>query len=324
MDLAAVGDRYRRFAEIEARGSSPIFEEWALGLADDPELTELVARLPEAKQQPNLVFASARSAGVPITGWAEARHGFLARWDRIESIARRRATQTNEAARCATLLPAFDAVPGPLALIEVGASAGLCLYPDRYSYRYRMGSLTTRLDPRDGPSSVEISCEVVDAVTPTVVPEVTWRAGIDLEPLDVTDPRDLDWLEALIWPEHEDRRARLTAAAEIVAGDPPILLRGDLLAELPRLVERAPRGSTVVVFHSAVLAYLTREARAEFTRLVSALPVRWVSNEAAGVLSAVDARVPAVTETTGRFILALDGEPMAITDPHGRGYRSLR
>ena len=34
------------------------------------------------------------------------------------------------------LLPVLAALPQPLALLEVGASAGLCLYPDRYAYRY--------------------------------------------------------------------------------------------------------------------------------------------------------------------------------------------
>ena len=60
----------------------------------------------------------------------------LAHWPAIEAEVRTRATQTNEAGRCAVLLPVLAALPQPLALLEVGASAGLCLYPDRYAYRY--------------------------------------------------------------------------------------------------------------------------------------------------------------------------------------------
>ncbi|MFE1255308.1 DUF2332 family protein, partial [Streptomyces fungicidicus] len=57
-------------------------------------------------------------------------------WGQVSSLMLARMTQTNESARCATLLPVLAALPQPLALIEVGASAGLCLYPDRYRYRY--------------------------------------------------------------------------------------------------------------------------------------------------------------------------------------------
>ncbi len=45
-----------------------------------------------------------------------------------------RRTQTNEVTRCATLRPALALLPQPLALIEVGASAGLCLLYDRWRY----------------------------------------------------------------------------------------------------------------------------------------------------------------------------------------------
>ena len=77
-----------------------------------------------------------------------------------------------------------------------------------------------------------LECAATGLVPPARVPEVVWRAGIDLNPLDVTDPADVAWLEALIWPEQSDRRERLRAAIAVVAADPPILVRGDLLDEL--------------------------------------------------------------------------------------------
>lgn len=49
---------------------------------------------------------------------------------------RTRRTQTNEVARCALLLPVLTRLPAPLALIEVGAAAGLGLRLDRWAYRY--------------------------------------------------------------------------------------------------------------------------------------------------------------------------------------------
>ena len=107
---------------------------------------------------------------------------------------RARATQTNEAGRCAVLLPVLAALPQPLALLEVGASAGLCLYPDRYAYRYG--------DQVLGAGEPVLDCAATGVAPPPARPEVVWRAGLDLNPLDVTDPADVAWLDALIWPEH--------------------------------------------------------------------------------------------------------------------------
>ena len=45
-----------------------------------------------------------------------------------------RRTQTNEVGRCAAILPALPR--GRLALLEVGASAGLCLLMDEFFYDY--------------------------------------------------------------------------------------------------------------------------------------------------------------------------------------------
>src|SRR5438477_4198664 len=90
--------------------------------------------------------------------------------------------QTNEPARRATLLPVLARLPQPLALIEVGASAGLCLMADRYGYDYRRGLVRPSVDQLDPPV---FSC-VVTATTPvpTAPPRVTWRAGLDLDPVD--------------------------------------------------------------------------------------------------------------------------------------------
>src|SRR5207253_1710094 len=56
--------------------------------------------------------------------------------DEVGALMMTRSTQTNEPARCATLLPVLARLPPPLALLEVGAAAGLCLLPDCYAYDY--------------------------------------------------------------------------------------------------------------------------------------------------------------------------------------------
>ncbi|MEV0894728.1 DUF2332 domain-containing protein [Promicromonospora sp. NPDC050262] len=335
MDTAAV---YAQFAGSQARnGGSPTYEDWALGVATDPEVCALLDTLPEPKRQPNLLFAAARLVGAPAGGWAGVRSWLPAAWPDVEREMRTRATQTNEPRRCATLLPTLAAIDGPVALVEVGASAGLCLYPDQYSYLYTSpDGGRTRLDPADGPSEVLLPCDIegpvparmpstVTGPVPARLPDVVWRAGIDLNPLDVRDPDDLAWLEALVWPEHADRVETLRAAARVVAADPPRLVRGDLLSGVADLVAAAPAEATVVVQNSAVLYYLTPAELAEFTgtmeRLRRTRGVVWLSNEGWTVLPDVAARLPAGAEP--QFILARDGAPVALTDPHGRSVRLL-
>lgn len=231
-----------------------------------------------------------------------------------------RHTQTNEVARCSVLLPVLARLPQPLALLEVGASAGLCLYPDAYRYRY--GGDPRIYGPQD--SQVQLQCEVTGPTPlPERMPTVVWRAGIDLNPLDVGDGDDLRWLDALIWPEQEHRRERLRAAAEIVRADPPHLVRGDLLDDLPALAAEAPRDATLVIFHSSVLCYVPASTRHAFTDLVRGLPGHWISNEGVSVLPDVAAVVDVPADGPAVSILALDGRPLALAAPHGQELKWL-
>lgn len=315
-------ERYRMFAEVEARGMSATYEAWAAGVADDPQTAALIDGLPPEKRQPNLVFSSARFHGAPPSDYADFARWLDEHWPEVESTSLTHATQTNEPGRCAALLPALAALRAPLALIEVGASAGLCLYPDRYSYRYHTGDDIRMLRPEDGPSSVILDCGASGRVPfPNRMPEVVWRAGLDLNPLDVNNEQDVDWLDALIWPEHTDRRERLRAAVEIARREPVEIVRGDLNDDIEALVARAPQDATVVVFHTAVLLYVDDAARDRFAATMSRLPVRWLANEGQTVLPEVAeraARSGHEPRSSTDFILSLDGEPIAFTQPHGR------
>ena len=232
-----------------------------------------------------------------------------------------RRTQTNEVGRLATLVPAFALAARdagePLALVEVGPSAGLCLYPDRYRYRWRGAEGETVLGV--GP---DLPCRVDGPVPfPDRLPEVSWRAGVDLHPLSVHDQDAMDWLETLVWPEQEDRRVRLRAAIDIAAAEPPFLVRGNLLDELPALVAEAEAFGRVVVFHSAVIAYLEPADRRRFADLmrglVAADACHWVSNEAPGVLPEVTSTGPSAPPGPTSFVLGLDGQAVAWTHGHG-------
>ncbi|WP_446213273.1 DUF2332 domain-containing protein [Micromonospora sp. IBSANI012] len=299
---------YAEFAARETRGVSPGYERLSLAVSRDEELLALLGTLPPDKRQPNLLFGVVRLLGGPVDDPAAFRDFTVANWPAVEAELRTRATQTNEPGRCAVLLPVLAALPQPLALLEVGASAGLCLYPDRYAYRYGEHVL--------GAGEPVCECALTGMAPPSRLPEVVWRAGLDLNPLDVTDPADVDWLDALIWPEHEHRRARLRAAAAVAAAEPPLLVRGDLVDDLPPLAARAPAGATLVVFHTSVLYQVPAPRREAFAAVVRGLPGYWISNEAPEVLTH-----DGLPESPGEAlynVLALDGRPLAWTRSHGQ------
>ena len=306
----STAESYRAFA-AEARGRSPRYEELALAVAGDARVLGFLAALPTAKRQPNLLFAAARYLlGEPPDLAALHACSVTGRMSSPASYwpGGRRPTSPR---RCATLLPALALLPQPLAIVEVGASAGLTLLADKYSYDYD-GHEVAGTDPR----APVLACQPRGPVPlPARVPEIAWRAGLDLNPLDVTSDEDVRWLQCLVWPGETGRQERLSAAIETARRDPPPLYRGDLLTDLPDLISRAPRDATVVVYHSAVLGYVGRADRARFAGTVRELGAVWLSNEGPGVLPGAGAQV----RHAHGFILVKDGtEPIAVTESHGR------
>ncbi len=151
--LGDVQATYRNFA-VYAVDHSACFEQWALGVAEDAEVQHWLAGLPKPKRQPNLVFAAARWHGLTSPAPYDALRSALLRDDgRIRETILARATQTNEVGRLATLVPAFTnlAAGRPVGLLEAGASAGLCLFPDRWSYRWDTDTGPVAL-PAPGPT----------------------------------------------------------------------------------------------------------------------------------------------------------------------------
>ncbi|HET7459954.1 MAG TPA: DUF2332 domain-containing protein [Longimicrobium sp.] len=311
-----IRQRYLAFAENEAKGVSPLYEELARAVAESAPLLNFIASLPAPKQQPNLVFAAVRHLyGTP----EDARHfeDLVARHpEPIRRLVLARSTQTNEPGRCAVLLPVLARLPQPLALLEVGASAGLCLLPDLYGYDYGRKQIPPR---RAAPQPAPVfPCHVDDRTpVPDQAPEIAWRAGLDLNPVDLSAPDEASWLETLVWPGNPSRAERLRAAIAIAREDPPRVVRGDLLADLPPLAATAPADATLVIFHSAVLAYVTPEVRKRFAEQVKDLGAVWIANEFPRVLPDVAAKLPKPTRDD-RFLLAVDADPVAVTGPHGQ------
>jgi hypothetical protein len=309
--------RYRSIAFSGFHGESAIYEELALGIAASRELLSFIDELPLDKRQPQLFLAAVRY-----------RHGVPENVDQLVEIVRRdhaairdlilsRTTQTNEPARCAAILPLLARLPQPLAIVEVGASGGLCLLPDRYGYDYGAVRLAP---PGEWADIAPVFCCATSGPIPypTSLPQVAWRRGLDLNPIDVRSEEEVRWLETLVWPGQRDRARLLRAAIEVARRDPPVVQKGDLRSNLAGLLASAPRDATLVVFHSGVLQYVMSQAeRNRFVSTVRDTGAVWISNEAHGTFPSFAQNVPP-PPTRSHMMLMLDATPLAWTGAHGQ------
>ena len=326
-DAADVTRTFRRFADRECKGYSDLYYDLALAVAGDEDIAGFVATMPVT--QPNLFFACVRflagADGMPETG-ADLRTFVKRHRPELADAMRSRRTQTNEVGRCAALLPALP--PGPLALVEVGASAGLCLLLDRFHYAFGSTSLG------DASSPVHVRCETTGPVPlPRALPHIAWRRGLDLKPIDVHDDDAVRWLLACVWSDQPERARRLEGAIELARAAPPPVSAGDLIDDLPAVLDEAPRDARLVVFHSAVLTYVSPERRQAFAAALAHASrhreIVWISNEAPGNVREIAALAP--PHDTLRFLLGrttfTDGrredELLALAHPHGGELRWL-
>jgi hypothetical protein len=295
-ELEALNNWFDGFAH---GAPSELYRRLAYDARNAPDVVALLLEAQPAQQMPMLLFAAVH-AEVLARGIAYPQDGaaFIAfcreHAEALKSVLRVRSTQTNEVGRCAYLRPLIAAAADgrPLALIEVGASAGLNLNLDRYAYDFGA--------TRTGQSALTITTELRGAVPPLDLPQVGWRIGIDLAPAP-----DADWLRACVFADQPDRLARLDAALEIARRHPPPLIEGDALALLPEVLQQVPDGMQPVVFHTAVIYYLTEAQRHEL-------------REIAGQVTHVTAEEG---RAEGGFGLRIDGREVGVAHPHGRWLR---
>ena len=220
--------------------------------------------------------------------------------------------QTNEVRRSVALIPAAHLLAArhglPIALSEVGASAGLNLHFDRFA----LEAPGFRLGPSE--PALTLSPEWDGPPPPDAPFGIAERAGCDVAPLDPSDPADLLRLRAYLWPDQPHRRALTDAAARaavtrVERADAVDWLRG-------RLAERRP-GRLHLICHTVAWQYLPPEAQAEGNALIAAAGARATPDAPLARLGMESDGQPeaALTLTTWP---GEEAESLARVDFHGR------
>lgn len=279
---------FQDFAANHTKGSSPLYTTLTYAVAQDETLLELASHAPR-EPIPNILLGAVhylllKGVAHPLATYYPSVtenvdvHGdpvptfrnFCNQYrSEIIHLMQTRLVQTSEVNRCALLLPAFGMVAQtgvPLALVEMGASAGLNLLWDYYDYDY---GNNRRLGNSD--ASLSLSTELRGTKTPPIpdsMPIVDYRIGMDLNPIDVQDEDAVLWLRALIWPEQAERTERFAQAIQIARAHQPQIIAGDALETLPNVLHQVPDDLTLCFYHTFVINQFSPEERDQLTALL--------------------------------------------------------
>lgn len=199
------------------------------------------------------------------------------------------APQTNETARSAVLYSGFMAIAHqtgcPLHLFELGASAGLNLIADRYSYR--LGGLNAG----NTGAVLKLEPEWQGVSPPDAQVTVVARQGCDRAPLDVRNAHHRERLIGYVWPDQADRLARVQAAIALAQKEDVSIDQADAAdwVEAQIAVEPAA-GVARVLFHSIAWQYFPQADQARISahmkkagaKAKSDGPLAWLSFEQEG------------------------------------------
>ncbi len=205
--------------------------------------------------------------------------------------------QTSEVARSAVLAAGFLAVGAlterPLALLEIGASAGLNLLWDQY--RYDLGGVPWG----DATAKLRLSPTWQGPPPPLGPVRVVGRAGCDHNPIDLRSAAGRRRVRSYIWPDQAARMARLEAAIEVVAQSDLVLSKADAVDWLTARLAERPENAATVLFHSVVWQYLSTDSKTQLRELLeqagqasdTAAPLAWLRMERDTAAAATELRL---------------------------------
>jgi hypothetical protein len=205
------------------------------------------------------LFPSVGGAADPPQAWPRAKAVLAAHADFVRSYLAG-PPQTNEVGRSATLLGGFLMVAKttglPLRLLEIGTSAGLNLYWDRFHYA------TPSFQWGDPQSPVKLTFDW-QGPPPPLDAKVTIasRQGCDLAPVDIRVAENVRLLESYVWTDQVYRMERLRAAISIAQSGDAQIEKESADRWLARRLAEPAQGTATVIYHSVVWPYLSNDMR---------------------------------------------------------------
>lgn len=315
----------------------PLYSRLAAAAAADPVVASLLTVARPGQARPVLLLAALhdlvlRTPDAPAARWFAAapdldavggdpwpdvRATLVAHEPELRATIAARSTQTNEVNRAvyvAALLAgaARDVPTTPVALVELGSSAGLLLGVDRYAVAVGPDVVGAASSP------VRCAGRLADGSAGLAgpLPPIVERVGLDLAPIALSDVDEVRWLEACLWPDQPERLERFRAAVDLLRPDPPLVVAGDMVddvgsvAHSARAVAAALVGSDVhlVVMSAWALTYVRRDRRASIADALAELaadgrPVSWITAETPGCAPGIDP--PADVPPDGETILGV-------------------
>ncbi|AOV07746.1 DUF2332 domain-containing protein [Sporosarcina ureilytica] len=286
---------FLNFAERECKGSSLLYEYLSIKIANDNCLLEISSNAQKGQPIPNLLFGAVhyllqKGQKHPLKKYYPSivnhpkpynesfdhfKDFCLEHRIEIEAILKSRLVQTNEVRRCAYLYPVFctiyELANKPLALIEIGTSAGLQLLWDQYAYSYGQQDVYGNTEAK-----LHITAEIKGDKRPVLhltppLPQVTTRLGLDLNTIDLNDEDEKLWLKSLIWPEHKERLHMFEQAANYLQNNSVKLVEGDGLRLLPKYVKDIPEESVICVFHTHVANQMPPDLRNQLIQTIETI-----------------------------------------------------
>jgi len=292
-------DYWDFFARECGRLNAPLYARLAEGVRGDEEIKTLASGARKGQPPSNVLLGAvhylllrgeadhalkahylnlnggARADGDPFPLFQDFCRAYRAA---LEPLIATRVTNTNEVGRSAFLFAGFRALSNeagePLALVEIGPSAGLNLLWDRYGYRFIAGG--TAHEAGKAGAAFVIAMPLRGLYVPPLghPPEIASRVGLERNPVDLTCQEERDWLKALVWPDHIDRLARLEGALGVYDPEAAEIRAGDALELLPDALRAAPEDQTLCVYHTMAVYQFSARMKASLDDILTVAGLR--------------------------------------------------